>query len=129
MTDYENVLLALALYREARGCSQHAKIGVAWVIRNRAADPRHRWPKTVPGVILQHMQFSSFNPGNVDAVFPIPPDDAWAACSEAAAAPDADPTGGAQYYHSIPPGQRLPSWAMVYPLTATIGPFRFYKQP
>ena len=131
LENYQSVLLALALYREARGCSDDAKLAVAWAIRNRSQDPRDRWPKTISGVILQRWQFSSFNPDSTDAVFPVPPDAAWDSCCSIVDGLEAstDPTAGAQFYHSIPYGQVIPRWAQEYPLTTTIGPFRFYRQP
>jgi spore germination cell wall hydrolase CwlJ-like protein len=135
MTTFENytsVLLALAIYREARGETDEAMLGVAWVIRNRWRDAKNRWPKTIPGVILQRLQFSSFNVNSTDAVFPTSSDDpAWLRCCAVvdSLAGSCDPTTGAQFYHSIPEGQDLPKWAEVYPQTVTIGAFKFYKQP
>ena len=44
------------------------------MIRNRAEDPKKRWPRTVSGVILEPRQFSSFNAGDPNAVkFPVEP--------------------------------------------------------
>lgn len=130
--DYRSILLALAIYREARGESDEAMLAVAWTIRNRTQDARNRWPKTVEGVILQPWQFSSFNLNTTDAVFPKSPEDAaWLRCCAVADGLEAttDPTDGAQFYHSIPYGQMIPKWAQDYPLTATIGAFRFYREP
>ena len=132
--NYESILTALCLFREARGCEEDAKLAVANVIYNRRDDPKNRWPKTLAGVILQHMQFSSFNAGaNPDAVFPVPGSaewPAWLACCDVVdlMAHRIDPTDGAQFYHSIPEGQPWPHWTTVFTQTAQIGPFRFYRE-
>jgi spore germination cell wall hydrolase CwlJ-like protein len=129
---YDQFILALCLWREARGASQQALAGIAAVIRNRMADSRRRWPGTIPGVILERLQFSSFNAGDPNAVkFPIPGTssdwNAWQSCLDVVLTPlTADPTGGATNYESCELGH-LPSWADANRLTATIGPFRFYK--
>jgi Cell Wall Hydrolase len=97
-----------------------------------------RWPRTIPGVILQHAQFSSFSAGDPNAVlFPLPPASAaqpspdWIAWGNAQIAVNTDlggdPTNGATNYESLPEGAPRPAWADPTKLTATIGPFRFYK--
>jgi spore germination cell wall hydrolase CwlJ-like protein len=127
---YENVLAALCLWREARGQSAAAKAAILAVIRNRVADKR--WPNTLTGVILQPLQFSSFNSGDPNATqMPNPKNAAdWAAWTECCNVVDtpliADPTMGATNYESCEPG-KLPSWAQPSKLTVQIGPFRFYK--
>lgn len=129
---YEQFLLSLCLWREVRGQSQAARAAVAAVIRNRSTDAEHRWPKTIPGVILQPRQFSSFNAGDPNAVlFPVPSNvqdwEAWQDCCDVATMPlTADPTQGANSYESEPAGM-LPRWADPEKITVIIGPFRFYK--
>lgn len=69
-------MLALCIWREARGESLRGKQLVGAVIRNRVADPR--WPKTFTDVILQPRQFSSFNSGDPNAMkFPRDDDPSW----------------------------------------------------
>ena len=78
-------MLALCVWREARGESARGKRLVAQVIRNRVEDSR--WPAEYIGVILQPFQFSAFNHGDPNALkFPAEHDPAWAACVEAAVA-------------------------------------------
>ena len=134
---YDQWIAALCLWREARGSSVQAMVGIYNVIINRTKDPHNRWPKTIPGVILQHAQFSSFSFSDPNVVkFPLPPvsDTAissadwsvWINCVMAVTAPlGADPTGGATNYESEPL-DKLPDWADKNKLTTTIGPFRFY---
>ncbi len=72
-------LLALCIWREARGESLRGKQLVADVIRNRMNDPR--WPGTYPAVILQPRQFSAFNLGDPNSVkFPESTDPTWHDC-------------------------------------------------
>lgn len=130
---YDQWLLALCLWREARGCSIEALTGIAAVIRNRALDKQGRWPRDTAGVILQPAQFSSFNTGDPNSLkFPRPalksPDEAaWQMCTQVALATlTPDPTDGATNYESEPL-DKLPKWANPLRLTVTIPPFRFYK--
>lgn len=128
---YDQFLLALCLWREARGATMSAQTAIMWVILNRMKDPLRRWPATVPGVILQAKQFSSFNAGDPNsALFPQPAHtsdwDAWQRCMLVATQPlGGDPTNGATNYESCQPGQ-LPAWADPAKMTTEIGPFRFY---
>lgn len=142
-TELDSILARLCLFREARGESIAAKAAVLAVLRNRANDPKNRWPKTLAGVVLQPFQFSSFNRGDPNSVvFPSPwqlPDwGRWLDCCAAWDAPlTADPTSGATHYHdsSIPP----PAVAWLGPgrtvadleafKTATIGKLSFYRLP
>ena len=137
---YGQFLLALCLWREARGQSAACMAGIAAVIRNRAEDPKKRWPRTVSGVILEPRQFSSFNVGDPNAVkFPVEPAistttpaftewNAWLQACDVATVPlTADPTQGATNYESLPADAEKPAWCDPAKLTTTIGPFRFYR--
>jgi hypothetical protein len=135
---YLDFMIALCIWREARGTSNAARLGVLNVIRNRTKDPRHRWPINELEVILQPHQFSSFNPGDPNAtLFPqfSKPGDfkAWSEICDLlmantpALASAPDPTFGANCYHSIPAGDTLPKWAELDKFTVAIGPFKFYK--
>jgi hypothetical protein len=133
---YDQFLLALCLFREARGSSLPALTAIYHVILNRVNDPHKRWRRTIPGVILQPLQFSSFNRDSPDQAFPVPPEPgtqpnpdwrAWQDCLTVVQTQLlADPTGGANCYESCAPGQ-LPAWASPEKITVTVGPFRFYK--
>ena len=101
---YSFVLLALCIWREARGEDVPTKLAVAWSIRNRVQLPRW-WGHNWTGVILMHEQYSSFNPNDPNAVkLPFQTDPSWADSLTAASQvfPDSllvsDPTGGATSY-------------------------------
>ena len=134
---YDQWLACLAIWREARGVSMAAKTAIWHVIQNRTLDAQRRWPRTIPGVILQHAQFSSFLQSDPNVTrFPIPPtpgQDAsadWLAfldCQTVVESPlNADPVGGANMYHSFTDPAQYPSWTREAKLTATIGGISFY---
>lgn len=131
--NYDQFIGSLCLWREARGVTKTAMTAIWYVIQNRASDAHNRWPKTIPGVILQRMQFSSFNLGEPNSVkFPIdngsPDWKAWLDCCDVVTVPlGGDPTSGANHYESMQPDQTKPSWAQADKITVTISPFRFYK--
>lgn len=74
-------ILALCIWREARGESFRGKLLVGFTIKNRVKDPR--WPSTYEGVITQKQQFSAFNPTDPNAV-KYPPTGAENMAEEAA---------------------------------------------
>jgi Cell Wall Hydrolase len=129
-------LIALCVYREARGESIEAKLGVAWVIRNRVKLPRW-WGHDWISVILHHFQFSSFNAtNNVQAeTFPGPSDPSWADCWNAAnvvyaETPSfADPTNGATYYYDKSLDNDPPAFTKngTIEQSAVIGALRFWR--
>ncbi len=137
MIGYDFQMVALCVWRESRGASDAAMRAVAWVIRNRMVDAR--WPGTGHGVVLQPKQFSCFNAGDANAVkFPNVRDGVdWKAWERVLLAvetvfgdgvPDAaDPTKGANHYHSIPEGKPYPSWAVREAETLRLPGFRFYR--
>ena len=127
---YEQFMGALCLWREGRGCTPAALTGIWWVIQNRTKDKR--FPSTIPGVILQPFQFSSFNPSD-PSISKFPMDNgsldwvAWGKCMDVVTSTlGGDPTNGATNYESCSPGE-LPEWADPSKMTVQIGPFRFYK--
>jgi hypothetical protein len=138
---YDQWISALCLWREARSATLPAIAGIYHVILNRSQDPHNRWPKTIPGVICQHLQFSSFNAGDPNAVkFPMPPASsggaptadwtAWLNCVVVVTAPlGADPVGGATNYYSLRGGlpNIPPAWADPAKKICEIGVFQFYK--
>ena len=133
LMNYDEWLSALCIWREARGASAAAQTAIYHVILNRATDAQKRWPTTIPGVILQLKQFSSFNVGDPNAVlFPNPyyihDWEAFESCQAVVTAPlGGDPTLGANGYESLPEADRKPAWADPAKIVCTIGPFRFYK--
>lgn len=121
---YDRILLALCVWREARGESSEGKRAVAWVIRNRVRDPR--WPNRVGDVVLQPRQFSAFNSDDPNASkLPKPSAKDWLECCEAADSDLPDPTGGATNYHAADGQSR--DWAQEDKFTVQIGQHRFFK--
>lgn len=128
----DRFLLALAVWREARGESSLGKLAVAWTIRNRVHDPR--WPATYRDVILQAKQFSSFNATDPNATkFPVD-DAAWTACVSAAddamagvgpaTAANHWPATTANHYHAR---AVRPAWVDDSKIVADIGAHVFYR--
>jgi len=65
---WHTALLALMLWREARGESDEAKIAVAHTVVNRVAHPGW-WGRTVDDVIAKKWQYSSMtDPGDPQLV-------------------------------------------------------------
>lgn len=78
-------MLALAIWREARGEPARGQLLVGTTIRNRVED--RRWPNTYVGVITQRLQFSAFNLGDPNVLkYPAEDDPTWAPCVAAARA-------------------------------------------
>ena len=131
MSAYETLqmfILALAIYREARGEPMQGKLAVGHVILNRVRDKR--WPDTVRDVILQPWQFSAFNKNDSQSVvFPKAEyDKAWEesfAAAQEVLAGGADLTHGANHYFAdtIEP----PDWADPQKHVITISRHLFYK--
>jgi len=124
-------MLALAIYREARGEDQLSKLAVGWVIRNRME--KGGWfGSSYFDVVTKRAQFSSFNLGEKNSiVFGPPQDPAWRECTQAATdvilSNRADPTNGATFYYDKSLDQHPPLWAREYTHTADVGAFHFFK--
>lgn len=125
-------LLALCIWREARGETQLARVGVGKTVTNRCAiAPAQGFGHTIDTNVLKPYAFSSFNRGDVNASkFPFDLDSTWQACQLAAkAAIDAshpDPTRGAIFYHDSSLTAAPHAWGPVK-LTAEIGRLKFYN--
>jgi spore germination cell wall hydrolase CwlJ-like protein len=121
-------LLALCIWREARGESIEAKHGVASVIRNRCAiAPAEGFSKTIEGNIFKPYAFSSFNPGDPNSTkFPLPNDSSWLDSLHVAQSNEPDTTCGAVWYFSRPLTAPPKQWGKVEH-SATIGGFQFYR--
>lgn len=140
-------LLALCIWREARGESLSAKIGVGWVIYNRCQmAPAQGFKADIMGNILKPWAFSSFMYGDPNASkYPEPGDRSWKDCLTAADTIDSvdkwtheelihkiDPTNGAVFYDSfkVPPGTHppigAPGWGKTT-FTVSIGNLHFFK--
>lgn len=138
---YEFFLLALCLWREARGRPDEEKRAIAHVIVNRATDPGKRFGPSMAAVITAPSQFSSMAPPHVNGLslnewinatsWPIPGAKDWVTCCAIAdafgnATEQPDPTHGATNYYSDPI-DKVPAWADPGKLTLHLGVFRFYK--
>jgi spore germination cell wall hydrolase CwlJ-like protein len=119
LTLLDRALLALAIWREARGESDTGMLLVGLVILNRANDVRRRWPRNVADVVLQPKQFSAFNADDPNAVlWPRDGDDSWARAQRAAddavsiveRSAQAHPGHRANHYHATSIAR--PAWAV-----------------
>jgi len=131
-------LLALVIWREARGTSFDAMKAVAFSVRNRVLHPSW-WGKDWHSVITAHLQYSSFNAGDPNAVkYPQAEDPQWKAAVDVAntvynggatAAACPDPTNGSTHYYDRSLDENPPSWAKSPEMThvSDIGPFHFYR--
>jgi spore germination cell wall hydrolase CwlJ-like protein len=136
---YEDFLLALCIWREARGQANITWIAIKHVILNRVAHPAGPYSKckTITQTILRNAypsrvaaQFSSFNRGDANSsLLPDPGYSAdWRAFQDICTVvgmQTADPTGGADAYYdtSIPP----PVWATQENFLCHLGAFKFHK--
>ena len=128
--DYEHALLALLVWREARGELHPAKVAVAFSVLNRVAQPKW-WGTTLGAVIAKKWQYSSMAaPGDPNLIqYPLPQDlsfqDALYAVNRVLAGAEKNPVPGADSYYdtSIP----APSWAKPEQYVGQVGAFRFYN--
>src|SRR5437879_2493222 len=96
---YPNILLALCIWREARGQDTAVKSGVKHVILNRAVRPSGPYvhcPDVVSNILAPY-QFSSFNRNDPNAsLLPNPKNsvdwEAWVQCCAVVDMEDVDPT-------------------------------------
>lgn len=124
---YEQMLewfmLALCLWREARGEPIEGKAAVADVVLTRVADPR--WPNSITGVITQQYQFSAFNRTDPNVTkFPTPGDPdflSWLECAEVADIAIKNGASGLadHYYAAALP--RKPEWSFKMQRVGQIG--------
>ena len=128
------LLLALCIWREARGESLDAKIGVARTVINRCHTRGQGFAADISGNVLKPGAFSSFNEGDPNATkYPEHDDPSWRDSLKAAHdAGASDPILGAVFYYS-PPLTAPPckhdgtcAWGDVEH-TATIGNLNFYR--
>src|SRR5882757_6241922 len=124
-------LLALAIWREARGESIEAKMAVASVIHNRCVmHPAEGFGRTTSENILKPFAFSSFMEGDPNAYkYPAVADPSWhdslIAAQTVLEQRSPDRSCGAVFYHDD--SISAPStWGHVQPCAA-IGRLRFYR--
>lgn len=125
--DYSVTLLALTLWREARGEPSEGRRAIAHVIRNRTVATHGDWV----GVITKRWQFTSINgpqndpnltkwPQLGDAEF----NDCMKIATDVYIGADVDPTGGAVNYANLSACD--PEWAKTMRQTCVIGRHTFF---
>ena len=110
------LLIARAMYGEARGEPYEGQVAVGAVILNRIEHPS--FPNTLAGVIYQPGAFSCLNDGGVNAAVA---DSAYRAARDAINGND--PSGGAIYYYN--PDKSTSKWIFSRPVITVIGKHRF----
>lgn len=129
-------VLARTIKGEADNQPWIGKIAVGFVVKNRTNDPNHRWPNTIVRVCQQPLQFSCWNltdPNRARLERLTGSEYGFAECLAAALMVleglVADPTRGANHYHTIaaPKGTAVwpPPWANGE--SVAIGAHKFYK--
>ena len=113
----DGFMLALAIYREARGESIQAKIAVGCVIRNRVRCGGW-YGQGWFGVITKPSQLSSFNLGDRNSiVFGTDTDPAWRDSVAAALRVmgcEPDPTAGATFYFDRSRDENPPQLSLIH---------------
>lgn len=124
--EYRRVMLALCIWREARGENPDGKLAVGQVIENRVSDAR--WPDTYEAVITQPWQFSAFNASDPNSSkWPAATSWAWRLCWSAAnrvLSEAQDFANGANHYCTR---AVAPAWAREDKLVKEVGAHRFYR--
>ena len=127
---YERAMLALLVWREARGETHQAKVAVAYSVLNRVKSPKW-WGKDLGSVIAKKWQYSSMAaPGDPNLIqYPLPQDlsfqDSMRAVNVAMGNLESNPVAGADSYYdvSIAP----PKWAKPEQFVKQVGAFRFFN--
>jgi hypothetical protein len=124
----DDELLALCVWREARGESLAAKVGVVDVVRNRCKmAPAQGFKPTVRENILKPWAFSSFMVGDPNsAKYPGTGDRSWVDSRTAATHEDPDTVDGAVFYYSLPLEAPPKAWGLVE-FCVTMGGLHFFK--
>lgn len=130
---YPLALLAICVWREARGESIETKTAVACSIRNRVSRPGW-WGHNWTSVILMPWQYSSFNANDPNSrLLPHDNDPSWEESLNAAYAVYCnqveDTTQGADSYFDRSLDQNPPAWATDGTKTHTVdsGRLHFYR--
>lgn len=139
--DSDDLLMTRVIYGEMGNQPSEAKLGVAWVIRNRAITAEGKQIKTYREVILASSQFSVFK-DSTEKVFirmTNPPlanqierqawNDSRRVMEGAISGALPDPTQGAKNFFSIRPLDPAwrPDWADEKKFVVQFGQTRFYK--
>ena len=129
-SNYEDALLAIDVWREARGEVMDAKRAVAFSVLNRVKNPKW-WGSTIAQVIGKKFQYSSMAaPGDPNLIkWPAQPDPSFEDCMQAAADAISDsgpnPVPGADSYYDK--SISAPAWAKPEQFVAQVGNLFFYN--
>jgi len=126
----DTTFLALVAWREARGESAAARLGVMFTVLNRVAKPGW-WGRDVMGVIFQRFQYSSMTDGGDPNLvqWPASGDAIWQECLEhatmalAGTAPNPVQQADSYFDDSIV----KPGWAANATFVVTLGRLNFYQ--
>jgi spore germination cell wall hydrolase CwlJ-like protein len=129
--DFETSLLALVVWREARGEGYPAMLAVACSIRNRVERPSW-WGHTFAEVIGKKWQYSSMAAPNDPQLLKYPLSeldqnfsDAMKAATDTISGLALSPVPGADSYYDT--SIRPPKWATPETFVAAIGALRFHN--
>lgn len=126
---WEHAILALTVWREARGEKAEAQHGVAFVVLARVARPGW-WGSSIDDVVSKRWQFSSLtDPKDVQLVkWPLVSDPSWKASwiavGEVLDGVVSNPVPGADHYHDI--SISAPKWTVGAKFVGKIGRLMFY---
>jgi len=129
----DDALAVATIWQEARGEDFEGKVGVAEVIRNRAAGK-----KSIASIVLKPFQFSGWNTKDGNRVPSMSIDDTdpvVQSCQEAwlKALDGSDLTQGAEYYMNVDLVKQmrgeLPAWVHNLEQTVIIGNHTFWRRP
>lgn len=130
MTPEDLDTMARTIWGEARGEPLEGKIGVAWVIKNRADNPGW-WGDSLFSVCKTPFQFSCWNqndPNRSKVICVHPQDEMFRECLMVAAAVVTrnypDPTHGANHYCVK---NLNPPWSVGKEPVAFLGNHKFYR--
>lgn len=134
--DQDRLVLALTLWREARGEGLAGMVAVAWTIRNRVEDGRDKswWGEGYAGVCQRPYQFSCWNSNDPNYPYltgakEIPAaefDKCQVAAQQVIEGLIPDPTGGATHYYSTSM-TKPPKWVLGATLTLQLGHHIFFR--
>ncbi|MDE2258892.1 MAG: cell wall hydrolase [Betaproteobacteria bacterium] len=127
---YAEAMLALLVWREARGELHPAKVAVAFSVLNRVAHPKW-WGTSLGAVIAKKWQYSSMAaPGDPNLIqYPLPQDvdfqDSLAVVNAVIANDVTNPVPGSDSYYDV--SIAAPTWAKPEQFVKQVGAFRFYN--
>jgi N-acetylmuramoyl-L-alanine amidase len=131
---WEIALLALLLWREARGESFETQRIVAWSVRNRVLRPGYwGWGRDWCSVMAHPLAYSSLTAARDPNLIEWPPalEPHWIACCDAAAQVHGggmgDAAQGATHYYDVSLDGAPPAWAAKMVKVLDSGRFHFYK--